>query len=106
MNEQRNRTIGYSVLSILKTLTLTVDLDYDGNGLYSAQAKEFPYAIVSGPSRADCKDALSHSLKEWAMNLAADFENWKKGHEQEIPYLLMLLISTEDEIYECLKYEK
>ena len=106
MEERRNAIIGINALSILKTLTLTVEMNFEADEGYTAQVKEFPYAIVNEPTEEMCRTALCYSLKEWAMNLAADFQNWKKGHEQEIPYLIMLLISTEEEISECLRYEK
>ena len=107
MEERTQRIIGINTLGLLKALTLTVECEEDEeNGMYIMQAKEFPYAVEYDESYAVCREKLIRSLKEWAMNLAADFESWKAGREHEIPYLLMLLISSESEINECLRYEK
>lgn len=89
----------------LKELPLTVETDYD-SGEYCMQVREFPYAIESGSTKAECESELLKSLKGWAESLMSDYENWLKGHETEVPYLVKILLSGESELRECLRYVK
>lgn len=103
--EERKYSQTDIMIQTLKALPLTVESEYE-DGVYCMQAKEFPYAIEYSRSKEKCQSKLVKSLKEWALNLAGDFDNWKAGHESEIPYIFKLLLSDEREITECLRYEK
>lgn len=50
----------------------------------------------------ECSRMLGHDMKDWAEAFASDFNSWCKGRQHEIPFLLKILLSSEDELLSCL----
>lgn len=86
----------------LKGLQLTGEYEEDSDGI-TMQCAEFPDEFENAPTLEEVRVKLVKGLKGWAESFTYDFVNMTRGHEEQIPYLIKALISTEEELLSCLK---
>lgn len=82
-----------------------MNFEQDEYGVYG-EVVEFPEEYEQTPTRDETIRALARGMKDWAKVLSSDVESWRKGRESEVPYLLKILVSSEEELVECLSYSK
>lgn len=90
------------IVSQLKSLPFTLKVEQDTDGVF-VQIKEFSPGYEEQATLDETLKALARSLKEWGKILGAEFEEWRKWHKEEVPALLKILVSSEDELLECLR---
>lgn len=93
------------IIAALKALPLTLEVEQDKDG-YFAQVIEFPEEFEEEATKDLTLKALAKGMKGWAAVLSDDIDRWKKGREHELPYLLKILASSEEELLECLRRAK
>lgn len=91
-----------AVIENLKGLKLTVKYERTEDGGIFGECVEFPEAFELGSDIHDCNMKLVRTMKEWAEALVSDFGRWSIGRENEVPYLLKILLSSEEELLSCL----
>ncbi len=91
-----------NLIKELKALPIHIEIIEDDGGVMTL-AIEFPEAFEYAKTLDASKKALVHSMKGWAEALSSEFNRWKKGRDNEIPYLLKILVSSEEELLSCLK---
>ena len=90
------------VISQLKALPFTLETAQDDYGYY-AKVREFPDEYEQEADREATMRAPARGLKGWSAVLSGNVDEWRKGHEEQLPYLLKVLVSSEDELTECLR---
>ena len=90
------------VLASLKGLPLTGEYEEDIDGV-TMQCAEFPDEYENAPTLEEARMKLVKGLKGWAESFTDNFEEMTRGREKEVPYLLKILISTEEELLSCLR---
>ena len=90
------------IMQALKYMPLTLNEERDSNGVL-LQVKEFPEAYDYAGNKEECLKILAHSLKDWAKVLSDDVDSWRVGRESEVPYLLKILSTSEEELLTCLR---
>lgn len=94
--------VNMDIIEELKALPFTLEVEQDKDG-YFAQVVEFPEEYEQEATEEQTLRALARGLKGWAGALADDVDRWRQGRENELPYLLKILASREDELLECLR---
>ena len=111
--EQRNIGLYMSVsvnvsefVGQLKSLPLTLEVEHEDGVLMTC--REFPeaYAYDELGDEESCLEALVRDMREWAVALSDGYDWWSKGRESEVPYLLKILVSNEEELLSCLRSNK
>ena len=88
------------IIAELKAIPLTVKLEQDINGVYG-EIVEFPDEFEEEATEDATIKELAKGLKGWAGILAAEY--FSTIDVKQIPYILKALVSTEQELEECLK---
>ena len=89
-----------SIIDQLKDLPITMQLEPDAYGVFG-QIIEFPDEFEEEATQDATIRELAKGLKGWACVLAG--EGLKGVDVQQIPYILKALVSTEEEIIQCLR---
>lgn len=92
-----------SIIEQLKDLPITAQFEQDTQGVYG-EIVEFPDEFEEEATQEDTIKELAKGLKGWACVLAG--EGLKGVDTQQVPYILKALVSTEEEIIQCLKNSK
>ena len=90
------------VIAELKALPFTLNAERDDGGI-CLQVNEFPDAYDYGATYDETLGELAHSLKDWGRVTGDHVDEWRKGREEQLPYLLKILVSSEGELLECLR---
>lgn len=93
------------IIEELKALPFTLEVEQDKDGVF-VQVKEFPTEYEEEATFDETLKATAKGLKGWSEILAGDFERWSKYHKSEVLYLLKILVSSEEELLECLRSSK
>ena len=91
-----------NIIDELKALPFTLNAEEDDSGV-CVQVNEFPDAFDEEATYDETLKTLAHSLKDWGAALGDRIDSWKVGRENELPYLLKILVSSESELLECLR---
>ena len=94
-----------NIIDELKALPFTVQTENDTDGVF-VQTKEFSTAYCEEKTFDESLCALARNMKEWGHALGGEIDQWRKGRENELPYLLKILVSSEDELLSCLRNSK
>ncbi len=78
------------IINWLKGLSFTVEYDKEADGSITGEVIEF-HALENAPTLKECEAKLISSMREWAI-----------GRLNEVPYLLKILLSSDEEIKSCL----
>ena len=89
------------LVSWLKGLPFTVEYDREADGSITGEVIEF-HALENAPTLKECEAKLISSMREWAEIHAENFSEWAVGRLNEVPYLLKILFSSDEEIKSCL----
>ena len=93
------------IITQLKALPFTLEVEQDTDGVF-IQPSEFPQEFEEEATFDDTLKAVAKGLKGWGNVIAADFDRWSISHKSEVPYLLKILVSSEQELLECLRKSK
>ena len=88
-------------ISWLKNLNFHVEYVQEEDGSISGHVEEL-CTIDNAPTFEECKSKLIAGMRETAEIFADDFEAWASGRPYEVPYVLKVLYSTDEEIEKCL----
>ena len=91
-----------NIIDELKALPFTVNVEQDKDGVF-VEVQEFSPSYCEEKTLEESIAGLAHDMKEWGRDLGNDIDRWSKGRENELPYLLKILVSTEEELHSCLK---
>ena len=89
------------LINRLKELPFTVEYDRESDGSVTGEVVEF-HALENAPTLKECEAKLISSMREWAEIHAENFSDWAVGRLNEVPYLLKILFSSDEEIKSCL----
>ncbi|MBQ9419738.1 MAG: hypothetical protein IJU31_05100 [Synergistaceae bacterium] len=89
------------VVNWLKRLPFTVEYDREADGSITGEVVEF-HALENAPTLEECEAKLISSMREWAEIHAENFSEWAVGRLNEVPYLLKILFSSDEEVKSCL----
>lgn len=103
--EERKIPGGLTILAWLKSLPLTGKYD-DSDGKILMSCIEFPEAYSYEGDIDTARKELVKALREWTRAIMPDASWWVKGREEQLPYLLKILISTDEELLTCLRSVK
>lgn len=88
-------------LAKLKALPINYEYAKESDGSFTGWTEELQ-ALANAPEINSLKIALVSCLKDNAKDFSGDYENWKHGREWQIPYLIKILNSTQEELLLCL----
>ena len=91
-----------NIIDELKALPFTVNVEKDKDGIY-VETEEFSSAYSEEATLEESLQALAKNMKSWGRAVGDDIDRWRKGRENELPYLLKILVSSEEELLACLK---
>lgn len=89
-----------NIIEALKAIPLTVKLEQHTHSVYG-EIVEFPDEFEEEATQDAVIKELAKGLKGWAGILAAEY--FSTIDEKQIPYILKALVSTEQELEECLR---
>ncbi|MBQ6971798.1 MAG: hypothetical protein IJP86_05520 [Synergistaceae bacterium] len=90
------------IIAELKALPFTLNAERDDGGI-CVHVNEFPDAYDYGDTYDETLGILARSLKDCGRVIGDNVDSWRKGREKQLPYLLKILVSTEEELLECLR---
>ena len=88
-------------ISWLKSLKLHVEYVRENDGTISGHVDEL-CTIENAPTIEECETKLITGMREISENFVEDFDFWASGRPHEVPYILKVLYSTDEEIKSCL----
>ena len=96
------KNIFLEYISWLKNLELNVEYAKENDGTVSGYVSEL-CTMDNAPTREECEKKLIAGLRETAETFLEDFYFWATGRPYEVPYVLKILYSTDEEIKSCLR---
>lgn len=94
------------MISKVRGLTFSYEVEPTEDGEFFAAVKEFPLAFVQCAKREDLPRELVKSMREWSEMLSGEFFEWRIGREGQVPYLLKIFLSNDEELLSCLNCVK
>ena len=88
-------------ISWLKNLKIHVEYTHEDDGSISGHVEEL-CTIDNASTFEECEAKLISGMRETSENFVKDFEFWASGRPYEVPYILKILYSTDEEIKSCL----
>ena len=88
-------------ISWLKNLNFHVEYVNENDGTISGHVEEL-CTIENALTLEECEEKLISGMRETAETFAENFEFWASGRPHEVPYVLKVLYSSDEEIKKCL----
>ena len=101
LREHDDIELTLKMLNKVRSLPITYETVQESDGSFTGRTLEFG-DIENAPDIEKLKIKLVKGMKDWARVLADDYTNWSRGREVQVPYLVKILFSTEEELLTCL----
>lgn len=101
LREHDDIELTLKMLDKVRSLPITYEAVQESDGSFTGRTLEFG-DIENAPDIEKLKIKLVKGMKDWARVLADDYINWSRGREVQVPYLVKILFSTEEELLTCL----
>ena len=89
------------IFAYLKTLEIDYGYAEEDDGTVSCWSY-IPNFTENEPTLQDCLKSLCASLRDRAYEYMSDFDLWVKGCPAELPYIIKILLSSDEELIQCL----
>ena len=90
-----------TILTGLKNLDIQYSYAGEDDGSITCWIEE-PHLIDNAPTLNEALEKLVTALRERAYDYMREFDLWVKGCPAELPYILKILFSTDEELRQCL----
>ena len=101
-------TTGFEVfvklLTYLKNVNISYEYAKENDGSITCWT-ETPHIIENAPTLTEGLKYLLKSLRERADDYMRDFDYWVKGCPEELPYIIKIILSNDEELELCLHGE-
>ena len=89
------------LLELLKDYKYQIVLEQESDGSYTGFVKELDL-VENAEGKQECIDSVISSMKDYAIDYYTEFGYWSKAPNRmsHIPYILKLLISSDERIRE------
>lgn len=94
------------IISNIRALKFSYEIEHTEDGEFFAVVKEFPQAFCQTKNIKDLPRELVKNMREWCEFLSGEFFDWRKGREEQVPYLLKIFLSSDEELLSCLNCVK
>ena len=98
-------TAGFEVfvklLTCLKNVNISYEYAKENDGSITCWTKT-PHLIENAPTLTEGLNCLLKSLRERANDYISDFNYWIKGCPEELPYIMKIILSNNEELESCL----
>ena len=89
------------LLACLKNLSIQYDYATESDGSVTCWT-EIPHLIENAPTLQESIKILLSSLRERAYDYINEFDLWLKGCPEELPYIIKIMLSSDEELASCL----
>ena len=89
------------LLACLKNLNIQYEYARENDGSVTCWT-ETPHLIENAPTLNESVSYLLKSLRERAQDYMNDFDYWVKGCPEELPYIMKIILSSNEELQSCL----
>ncbi len=88
------------LVDMLRDYKYHVTLETEDDGSVTGYVNDLQL-VENAPSREECIKAVANGMKDYAVDYYAEFNYWSKAPNRvsHIPYVIKLLVSTDDMIY-------
>lgn len=90
------------LLAYLKNLIIYYDYAEENDASITCWT-EVPHLIENAPTVEDGKNYLLKLLRERAYDYMNEFDYWVKGCPEELPYIMKIMLSNDEELKSCLR---
>ncbi len=101
MEERKNTVLFTALMAGMKALPLTAEYVQESDGTISGWTNEI-ITHANAPEYETCRAELVKMLREFALSYCEDISDWLAHNPEELPYVVKICLSDDEELAQCL----